>query len=194
MAMKFGQDVRVAILSYRALALWMLGYPKAALADAEQLFADARKINQATTLMYGLIHSAYVHFFRGNYRAVSILAEEAEALAEEKGALLWNGAGIMKQGCVLAVTGHAADAVRMITAGMNQWTATGATAWVPWYRMYLAKAHADLGHFDEAWHNVREAISEIEKSNERWWEAEVNRITGEIALKSPESDAAKAEA
>jgi predicted ATPase len=194
MAMKFGQDVRVAILSYRALALWMLGYPKAALADAEQLFADARELNQATTLMYGLIHAAYVHLFRGNYRAVSTLAEEAEALAEEKGALLWKGAGIMKQGCVLAVTGHAADAARMITNGMNLWAATGATAWMPWYRMYLAKAHADLGHFDEAWHNLREAMSEIEKNNERWWEAEANRIAGEIALTSPERDLVKAQA
>jgi class 3 adenylate cyclase/predicted ATPase len=194
MAMKFGQDVRVAILSYRALALWMLGYPKAALADAEQLFNDAREINQATTLMYGLMHSAYVHWFRGNYQAVSTLAEESEALAEEKGALLWNGGAIMNQGCVLAVTGHAADAVQMITAGMNLWTATGATVWMPWYRMHLAKAYADLGHFHEAWHNLREVMSEIEKSNERWWEAETNRIAGEIALTPPERNLAKAEA
>ena len=194
MAMKFGQDVRVAILSYRALALWMLGYPKAALADAEQLFNDAREINQATTLMYGLMHSAYVHWFRGNYQAVSTLAEESEALAEEKGALLWNGGAIMNQGCVLAVTGHAADAVQMITAGMKLWTATGATVWMPWYRMHLAKAYADLGHFREAWHNLREVMSEIEKSNERWWEAETNRIAGEIALTPPERNLAKAEA
>ena len=35
LATRFGQDVRVAILSYRSLALWLLGYPEAALADAE---------------------------------------------------------------------------------------------------------------------------------------------------------------
>ena len=38
---RFGQDVRVAIWSYRSMALWMLGYPKAALADTEQAITDA---------------------------------------------------------------------------------------------------------------------------------------------------------
>ena len=62
----------------------------------------------------------------------------------------------------------------------------------PWYRAYLAKAHAELGQFDEAWRNVHEAITAIENSNETWWEADVNRIAGEIARKS-EADALKAE-
>ena len=39
-----------------------------------------------------------------------------------------------------------------------------------------------------------EAIAAIERTGERWFEAEANRIAGEIALKSPEQDAAKAEA
>ena len=34
----------------------------------------------------------------------------------------------------------------------------------------------------------------IETSRETWFEAEVNRMTGEIALNSPDQDAAKAEA
>ncbi len=62
----------------------------------------------------------------------------------------------------------------------------------PWYRAYLAKAHAELSQFDEAWRNVHKAITAIEKSNETWWEADVNRIAGEIARKS-EADALKAE-
>ena len=48
------QDVRVAILSYRSLALWLLGYPEAALADADHALKDAREIGQAATLMYAL--------------------------------------------------------------------------------------------------------------------------------------------
>src|SRR4029077_19414044 len=34
----------------------------------------------------------------------------------------------------------------------------------------------------------------IETTKERWFEAEANRVAGEIALKSPEPDAAKAQA
>jgi hypothetical protein len=55
------------------------------------------------------------------------------------------------------------------------------------------KAHADLRQFDDAWRCIDEAIRMIERTKERWWEAEVNRIAGEIALLSPERDTAKAE-
>ena len=64
---------------------------------------------------------------------------------------------------------------------------------MPWYRAHLAKAHAEVGQFDEAWRDIREAMTAIENSKETWWEAEVNRMAGEIALMSPEADAAKAE-
>ena len=58
LATRFGQDVRVSILWHRSVALWCLGYPEAALADADQALKDAREIGQAASLMYAL--SAYV--------------------------------------------------------------------------------------------------------------------------------------
>ena len=58
----------------------------------------------------------------------------------------------------------------------------------------LASAYAELGQFDDAWRCIGEAMTAMETTKERWCEAEVNRIAGEIALKSPEPDAAKAEA
>ena len=58
----------------------------------------------------------------------------------------------------------------------------------------LARAHAEVSQFDDAWRSIDEALTLIKKTKERWFEAEVNRIAGEIALKSPEPDAAKAEA
>jgi class 3 adenylate cyclase/predicted ATPase len=193
LALRFGQDVRVAILSNRALALWMLGHPTAALADTDQLLTDAREIGQAATVMYALFHAAHIQLFRGNYQAVNTLGEEVVALAEEKGALLWKGSGVIDQGYVSALTGKASDAVQMITAGIGLWRATGATAWMPLYRLHLAKAYSELDQFDEAWRNIRDAMSAIEDTKERWWEAEVNRTAGEITLLSPERDAAKAE-
>jgi predicted ATPase len=49
LATRFGQDHRTVILCHRALALWMLGYPKAALGDVEYALKDARETGQATT-------------------------------------------------------------------------------------------------------------------------------------------------
>ena len=49
--MHFGQDSRVVVLSRRSSVLWMLGYPDAALFDAEQALSDARQISHAVTRM-----------------------------------------------------------------------------------------------------------------------------------------------
>ena len=95
LATRFGQDVGVATLSYRSLALWLLGYPEAALADAEHALKDAREIGQAATLMYALFHTSLTHILCGNYAAANAQADELVALADEKGALFWKALGMM---------------------------------------------------------------------------------------------------
>jgi predicted ATPase len=55
-------------------------------------------------------------------------------------------------------------------------------------------AHAELGKVDDAWRYIGEAMTAVETTKERWYQTEINRIAGEIALMAPKSDAAKAEA
>ena len=81
----------------------------------------------------------------------------------------------------------------MITSGISALRSMGVNVFVPWYLSVVARAYGQLGQFDEARHCIGEAITLIETTKERWCEAEVYRIAGEIALKSPEHDAAKAE-
>ena len=61
LADRFGQDNRVATLAYRSIALWMLGYPEAALADVDQALKDAREIDHAPSLMYALTMTSITH-------------------------------------------------------------------------------------------------------------------------------------
>ena len=65
---------------------------------------------------------------------------------------------------------------------------------MPWYLSELAMSYAELAQFDEARRCISEAMTAIETSEERWYEAEFNRIAGEIALKSRAPDPEKAEA
>jgi predicted ATPase len=66
--------------------------------------------------------------------------------------------------------------------------------WVPLYLSHLARAHADTGNFEDAWRRISEAISAVETTKEKLWEAEIHRTAGEIALLSPDPNAAEAEA
>jgi predicted ATPase len=189
-----GADVRVAILSLRSWALWMLGYPDAAFADAQRALEDARESGQAATLMLPLMFGGLTKIVRGNYAAANALGEELVALADQKHAPIYEAPGMNMQGCVSALTGKAADAIQMITAGLTANRSRKTSLLEPFLLLSLAFAHAELGQFRDAWRCVDEALTLIEKTKERWCEAEVNRIAGEIALLSPEPDAAKAEA
>jgi predicted ATPase len=180
-------------LSFRSLALWCLGYPEAALLDAAHAVKDVREISQAASLMYALFRASFSHALCGNYATAKALSDEMFALANEKGASFWKALAMSDRGCLLALTGEAADAVHVITSGLSAYRSTGATLFVPWYSSTLARAYAKLGQFDDAWRCIGETITLIQTSDERWCEAEVNRIAGEISLLSTESDATKAE-
>src|SRR5215472_12905396 len=77
-------------------------------------------------------------------------------------------------------------------SGMPAWRSTGARLFVPLYLSYLTRAYTDLGQFDDAWRCIEEAMTAVEKTKEKWWEAEVDRVAGQIALSSPERDLVKA--
>ena len=194
LATLFGADPGVSIWSYRSIALWLLGYSDAALADMNHALKNAREIGQAASIMFALHHASLAHIQFGNYAAASADAVELAALADEKDALLWKSLGISVQGWLFALTGKASDAIQAITTGVTALRSTGATMWMPLSLTYLTRAYAKLGQFDDAWRSIGEAVTMVETTKERWCEAEVHRVAGEIALKSPERDTAKAEA
>jgi predicted ATPase len=66
--------------------------------------------------------------------------------------------------------------------------------WMPFWWAHLAQIDAEIGQFDDARRCIGEAMAVMENGKERWCEAEVNRIAGEIALLSPEPDVENAQA
>ena len=194
LARRFGQDIRVAILAYKSLASWFLGYPDAALLAIDQALRDAREIGDAPTLIYALSHASMVHTQCGKDVAVDAETSEEIALANEKGSPFWAAFGTTRRGCLFAVIGNASDAVRLITSGVDVLRSTQTAMWLPSCMSALARAYADLGQFEDAWRCIDEAVTAVETTKETWFEAEINRIAGEIALKSHAPDATKAEA
>ena len=121
-------------------------------------------------------------------------SDEQIALAEEKGSVYWKASGMLRRAGVMALTGKASDAVGIFTVAIPAMRSTGTRIYFPVWLSLLARAYGELGQFDDAWSHVGEAITAVETTKETWYEAEVHRIAGEIALMSPEPDAVKAEA
>jgi predicted ATPase len=184
-----GRDLGVTLLSYRSGCVWALGYPAASRNDAERAIKNARQMGHAATLMYALARAAISYTFCRDYGAAHAQLDELITLADEKGKAL----GTVQRGRLFALTERAADAVRAITSGMTSLRSTGATLYEPWSLYHLAIAYAELGQFDDAQRCIDEAIDKVERSKEKWCEAEVHCIAGEIALKSLAPDTEKAE-
>ena len=163
-------------LSFRAGPLWILGYPEAALADTEHALEDLREIGQAPTLMFALQHASMTQAHCGYYAAANERADMLIALAEDKGSLFWKSYGMMSKGKALARTGKVADAVQLMASGLTAYRSTGSMVFQTLFLSSLARGHADLGQIDEAWRRITEAISAVEATKERIFEAEVNRV------------------
>ena len=191
---RFGQDLRVTCLAFRSMALWLLGYPEAALKDADCALMEARQIEHAATLMFTLNFPILVNTYCGNYHAANEHLKELVVLAEEKGATFRKAEGVLRRGYILTLTGKATKAVEMVTSGIDLWRSAGSTIFTPEQEFMLAIAYANSGQFDHAWRCIGEAMTAMQATKERWCEAEAHRVAGEIALKSPQRDVAKAQA
>ena len=117
LATRFGHDVGVATLTFRPLALWLLGYPETALAETERAITAARETDHIPTLLFALSCTAFTHICCRDATAAATNLDECIALAEDKVPFFKMFAGAQR-GCVLALTGKAADAIQAINAGI----------------------------------------------------------------------------
>jgi predicted ATPase len=154
--------------------------------DANDTLKNAVDIGQAATLMITLQFTSLTHVLCGNYSAATSQCNELIILTNKKDSLYRKALGMNHEGCVLALTGQASEAIHMITSGITVARSIGAKIWMPLWLSHLASAHAELGQFDDAWRCIGEAITTVKATKERWCEAEVHRLAGEIALMSPQ--------
>jgi predicted ATPase len=194
LAGRYGMDPRLGTLFMRSLALWALGYPEAAFASAEQAVSVARETGLGGALMLMLSNTGLIQLISGNYAIAKALSDELIVLAEQKGSMFWKTIGMLRQASLLALAGKTSNAVSMFTLSDSQYRSIGSKIYLPVYLSLLARACGELGQFDEAWSYIGEAMTAVETTKETWYEADVHRIAGEVALMSPERDAAKGEA
>ena len=179
----------VTILSWRHQCLWILGYPEAALADVEDVLERrardraSRHIDLCSNL--GAFDPNTLRKLCGGKSAV----RRTFHISGGKGRPLLEGVGDAAASLLLGPVGQIRRRGPNVHPFDRPLSVAEATLVVPHHLSYLARAHAELGQFDEAWGCIDEAISLIEATNETWCEAEINRVAGEIALRSPVPDA-----
>jgi predicted ATPase len=178
-----GDDAGVGCLAYLALALWFLGYPDQALERMQAALARARELAHPFSLAYALIGAAWFHQYRREAQAAQTYAEEAVALSRQHEIPMREAQGTIMRGWALAAQGLCEEGIAGMHQGLEALRATGAELNRTYYLFLLAEAYGQSGRVDAGLRALTEALAGVHRGRERWWEAELHRLKGELVLR-----------
>jgi predicted ATPase/class 3 adenylate cyclase len=180
-------DMRVNCESFIAWILLLLGQGDQALAQSRRALAWARELSHPTTLAFALHVNCVFHQLRGDGAILEQRAEELVALATEQGFPHFVGSGTCFRGwAMLAVGGSIEEAISRMRQGLATKRATGAEIKVPYYLGLLAEAHRRANRSADGISLLNEALELVERTDERWCEAELYRLMAEALITKPD--------
>jgi TOMM system kinase/cyclase fusion protein len=189
-----GQNAGATARSYLALALWSLGYPDQALRVGQEGVRLANEIAHPFTQCYAIHHFGWLQQHLRLGKETQASAEQELRIAGEQGFLFWKAVGALSRSAALLLQNKPAEALEQATQGLAAFRATGAALSLAHYLGYIAEAHRQLRHFDEARTVVDEAIAAAGKNHNDFFLAELYGIKGNILLEQTPADPVEAEA
>jgi class 3 adenylate cyclase/predicted ATPase len=178
----YGQDPGVICRGFAAFPIWVLGYPDQSLQSSHEALAWAQELTHPFGLAMALLMTAVVHQFRRETKAVQERAEALIALSSEQGFPYWLVQGKILRGWALTAQGKTAEGIVQVRQGLAAHRATGAELHRPYFLSLLAEAEGKGGQIEEGLTVVNEALETVNNTEERNWEAELNRHKGELLL------------
>jgi class 3 adenylate cyclase/predicted ATPase len=194
LAFRFGADIGVSALSSHALALWNRGYPEQASNAVREALRHARQSVHVHTLAYALVVVGVTAVSGRWTPEVEELANEAVALANERGFAFFQGWGLILQGWAMAQRGFGMAAVERVHEGLKATEATGAGNYKPLLLGLLAEALAIAGAIQDGLAVVAEALAMAETSGQKGTDAELHRLRGDLLRRLPDPDLTECEA
>jgi predicted ATPase len=189
----YGQDQGVICRSWAALTLWSLGYPEQALRRSREALTLAQELVHPFSLAYAMCFAGMLCQLCRDVQAVQERATAAMALCTEQGFALYLARGTILQGWAVAEQGQGATGLAQMRQGLVAYQATGAAVFRPYYLASLAEAYGTLGQAGEGLTLLSEALAAVHKTAERFCEAELYRLKGELLLVRSAENSEKAE-
>jgi predicted ATPase len=179
---RYGVEIGAAAYAHAASCQWLLGHPNEALRLNDQMLAAVDRAKHAFTTLRALYWNAVLHQFRGEWSVVDKEAHQLIGAAEERAYAMGTATGRILQGAARAALGDGEFGIREMRDGLGAYWATGALLCRPYYLSLLAEALRSQGLVEEGLAVLTEAISLVEATGERYFEAEIHRLRGALLL------------
>jgi TOMM system kinase/cyclase fusion protein len=181
-AVLYGRDPAVDCGSYLAWTLWLLGYPDQALHRSHEALRLAQELPHPHSLAFAFSLAAWLHRLRREMHLTQERAEAAVSASAAHGFPLWLTQSMVLRGSALVARGWGAAGMEIIQQGIAAWGATGAGVAQPYDLALMAEAYGQAGRAEEGLALLSRALTTVHKTGERWWEAELHRLQGELLL------------
>jgi class 3 adenylate cyclase/predicted ATPase len=192
-AFRYGQDIGASALCYLFLALWHDGYPDQASRTADRALLHAREFGHAFTLAFTLWHIGILGVLSRDVLRVERVANESATISKERGFALFCAGSNVLAGWAAALRGQGEDSIDRIRRSFAANTATGARLWEPFFLGLVAEALAFASEVEEGIAELDQAVARSIESGERWAEAELHRLRGDLTCRLPRPHLDKAE-
>jgi predicted ATPase len=169
---------------YGAFVLWVLGYPDQAMRRAEEALAMAEELANPGNLINTLAFVALVHVFRREPAAARRQAQATMELSTEHRNAHFLAHGTIRHAWALAAEGQAEEGIAEMHQGIVTYRATGARTWLPFFLGLQAETYARGNELDNGLASVAEARALADETEQGCWQAELNRIKGELLVAS----------
>jgi adenylate cyclase len=176
-----GSDPGPSALAFAACCLWCLGYPEQALNRSREALDLARRLGHPFSLADVLCYAGCLFDeMRRDAQALKDHAEELRRLSDERSLAGWLENGISFRGEALVMLGQVQEGMAQMREGMAARRSTGARCHLLGALGSLAEAQAKAGHPEEGLATLDEALAQMEETDERYCEADLHRLKGEL--------------
>jgi predicted ATPase len=185
------QDPLIPLLNYLSSDLCCLGYLDQARFRSEASVEEANKLHHVYSLAIALFGACIADWAMRSCAEMQARADALIAVSNEHGFPYSRAAGTVFRGWALAGSGQTTAGVTLLRAGVAEYRATGAVHYVPFFLTLLADAEGKAMEQDHGLVHLAEAERLVAETEERWAEAELYRVRGELLRAGHDSVAAE---
>jgi class 3 adenylate cyclase/tetratricopeptide (TPR) repeat protein len=185
-----GQDSGVTHSCVLTLALWHLGYSDQALQVNRRTRDLARSIGHPFSLAYAHACSGWLHLDCRLGAEAEMAGDEIVRIATEQGFPYWHTWGTLSKAGGMFLQGRQEEALPLLRKSLDAYRAAGVAPEIPYALSILGEASTQLGRFEDARRELDEGLALAEKYDDRFQEAELHRLKGELHLAEADDQAA----
>jgi predicted ATPase len=174
-----------------ANVLFCLGFSDQALAQSSAAITEARRLAHPPSLAVSLAIGARVLSLVGDNAILHEWVNQLVAVTTERGFLHWGAQGTIYRGWAEIKDGDVTEGMSLLRSGSTAYRATGAQGNMPYQIALLAGACEIAGQIEEGLTLLDDALQIVERTGERWFAGELNRLQGQFLLRQGHSEAAE---